>query len=61
MKAGLALIKIVLAPLARSVLLPCRLSAAMSAVDSAIQKKSWIRSYSSNNFKWRNARYNENS
>ena len=38
MKAGLALIKIVLGPLARNFLLPCGLSAAMSAVDSAIQK-----------------------
>ena len=39
MKAGLLLIKIVLTSLAKSVLLPFGLLAAMSATDAAIQKK----------------------
>ena len=53
MRAGLPLIKSVLNPLARSVLLPVRLSAGISAADAAIQKKnnSWIRHNNSiNNF-----------
>ena len=39
MTAGLTLIKSVLTPLAKSVLLPLGLSAGMSAADAAIQKK----------------------
>ena len=39
MRAGLRLMKSVLTPLAKSVLLPLGLSAGMSAVDTAIQKK----------------------
>ena len=67
MSAGLPLMKSLLAPLAKNVLLTFGLSAGMSAADAAIQKKkkkswiSWIRNYIINNFKWRNGRYNENS
>ena len=39
MTAGIPLIKIVLTPLAKSVLLPLGLSAGMSAADGAIQRK----------------------
>ena len=39
MPAGLQLMKTVLTPLAKSVLLPLGLSAGMSAADAAIQKK----------------------
>ena len=39
MTAGLPLMKIVVTPLAESVLIPLGLSAGMSAADSAIQKK----------------------
>ena len=39
MTAALSLIKSVLTPLAKSVLLPLGLSARMSAADAAIQKK----------------------
>ena len=39
MTAGLTLIKSVITPLAKSVLLPLGLSAGMSAADAAIQKK----------------------
>ena len=39
MTVGLLLIKSVLRPLVKSVLLPLRLSAGMSAADVAIQKK----------------------
>ena len=46
MTAGLPLMKSVLTPLAKNILLPFGLSAAMSATDSSIQKKSWIRNYS---------------
>ena len=38
MTAGLSLMKSVLTPLAKSVLLPFRLSATMSAIDAAIKK-----------------------
>ena len=40
MTAGLPLMKNVLTPLAKNFLLPFGLSAAMSATDAAIQKKS---------------------
>ena len=53
--AALLLMKNVLTPLAKSVLLPLGLSAVMSAADTAIQKNKnknlWIRNYSINNFK----------
>ena len=39
MTASLPLMKSVLTPLAKSVLLPFRLTAAMSATDAVIQKK----------------------
>ena len=39
MTAGLPLTKRVLAPLAKSVLIPLGLSAGMSAADAAVQKK----------------------
>ena len=62
MTAGLPLMKNVLTPLAKNLLLQFELSSGLSAVDAAIQKiKSWIREYSINNFKWKNGRYNENS
>ena len=57
MTAALSLMKSVLTPLAKSVLLPLGLSAGMSAADAAIPKKI----YGINNFKWRNGIYNENS
>ena len=53
--AALLLMKNVLTPLAKSVLLPLGLSAVISAADTAIQKNKnknlWIRNYSINNFK----------
>ena len=49
--AGLPLMKSVLTPLAKSVLIPLGLSAGMSEVDAAVQKKLWVRKYSINNFK----------
>ena len=61
MTAVLPLMKNVLTVLAKSVLLLLGLSAGMSAVDTAIQKKLCIRNSSINNFKWRNVRHNENS
>ena len=64
MTAGLPLMKNVLTPFPKSILIPLRLSAGISAADVAIQKKiSWIRlsfGYSSiDNFKSRNRRHNE--
>ena len=66
MTAGLSLMKIVSTALAKSFLLPFGLSAGMSVVDAAIQKKKkkkkkWIRHNSTDNFEWRNERCNENS
>ena len=59
--AGLPLMKSVHTPLAKNVLLPFGLSAAMSATDAAIQKKnSWIRNCSINKCRWRNGRYIKN-
>ena len=46
MTAGLPLMKSVLTPLAKNILLPFGLSPAMSATDSSIKKKSLIRNYS---------------
>ena len=57
MTADLSLMKSVLIPLAKTVLLRFALTAAMSATDTAIQnnnnnnKNSWITKYSINNFK----------
>ena len=51
MTVGLPLMKGVLAPLAKSVLLQLGLLAGMLAADAAIQKKSWIKHNSINNFK----------
>ena len=42
MTAGLPLMKNVLTPLAKSVLLPLRLAAAASATDAAIQKNIFV-------------------
>ena len=66
MTAGLSLMKIASTALAKSFLLPFGLSAGMSVVDAAIQKKKkkkkkWIRHNSTDNFEWRNERCNENS
>ena len=52
MAAGLSLMKSVLTPLAKSVLLPLGLSGGISAADNAIQNQhSWIRHKSIINFK----------
>ena len=63
--AGSPLMEIIFTSLAKSVLLPFELSAAISATDAAMwfkkKKKKLNRNYSINNFKWRNVRYNENS
>ena len=67
MPAGLPLMKSILTPPAKSVLLPFGLLAGVSATNVAIQKKkkkkkkSWIRNYSINNFQWGHEKYNENS
>ena len=68
MPAGLPLMKSILTPPAKSVLLPFGLLAGVSATNVAIQKKkkkkkkkSWIRNYSINNFQWGHGKYNENS
>ena len=64
LKTRSPLIGNVLKPLAKSVLMPLRLTAASSATDAAIHKKmlgsgrpfdlvSWV-CYNINNFKWRN-------
>ena len=55
MRTGLALTKIVLTLLAKSVLIPLGLTAATSAVVAAIKKNFffWIWYDSSNDFKWK--------
>ena len=56
--------KSALTPSAKSIFLPLGLTAGATATHAAIQKKikkSWIRNYSINNFKWRNERYSENN
>ena len=51
MTAGLPLMKSVLTPSAKNVLLPLRLSAGMSEADTGIQKNtSWIRGNGIDNF-----------
>ena len=59
MTTGLPLMKIVLMPLAKSVLLPLRLPAGMLAADAAIQKK--IYGAGTTALIILNGRYNENS
>ena len=49
LKTGLALIKNVIKPLAKSILIPLRLTAAASAVDAGIHKKN-LRIWSSSFF-----------
>ena len=51
LKTGLALIKNVTKPLAKSVLIPLRLTAAASAADAGIQKNTWFWNNNFNNFK----------
>ena len=51
LKTGLPLIKNVIKPLAKSVLIPLGLTAAASAVDAGIHKNIRIREYDFNNFK----------
>ena len=54
LKTGLPLIKNVIKPLARSVLIPLELTAAASAVDAGIYKKNlriWSQQYNLNSFK----------
>ena len=57
MTAGLPLMKSVLAPIAKRVLITL---AVASATDDAIQKNPWIRNDCTDNLQWRNERY-ENS
>ena len=54
LKTGIPLIKNVIKPLAKSVLIPSELTAAASAVDAGIHKKYWDLEYKFNNFKRRN-------
>ena len=73
MTSGLLLMKHVLTPLAKSVLIPLGLSGGMSATNAAIQKKifgslrpldlAWCPTalIIPNEEIWRNIRYNENS
>ena len=51
LKTGLPLIKNVIKPLAKSVLIPLGLTAAASAADGGIHKNIRIREYDFNNFK----------
>ena len=63
LKTGLSLMKNVLKLLAKSVLIPLGLTAAVAAIDAAIQKKildSVIRYDYTNNLKWKNDWYHEN-
>ena len=52
MKVGLLLMKSVLTPLLRSVLIPLRLTAATSA-DVGTEKNSWFRNNNTGNSKWK--------
>ena len=57
-KTGLPIMKNVLQPLAKSFLMPLGLETAGSAADAGIHKKNLkLRSYSTNNIKWRNGRH----
>ena len=58
LKTGLPLIKNVVKPLAKSVLIPLGLTAAASAADAGIHKKNTrISKYNTNNIKWWNSWY----
>ena len=62
LKTGLPLMKNVLKPLAKSVLLPLGLTAAASATNAAIQKQIfWIGYENGYNPNWRNEWYYENN
>ena len=62
LKTGLPLMKNVLKPLAKSVLLPLGLTAAASATNAAIQKQIfWIGYDNCYNPNWRNEWYYENN
>ena len=64
LKVGLPLAKIGAIPLVKSVLMPLKLTGAGSATDSGIHQKKilgWAKTTQTNNFKWRNGRYHENS
>ena len=62
MKAGLPLMKNVLTPLAKSVLIPLRsIAAAQSNRYSYYKENLWIGGGYTDNLKWRNERYQENS
>ena len=54
LKTGLPLIKNVVKPLAKSVLIPLGLTAAASAADAGIQKNTWLWYSNFSNFKRRN-------
>ena len=61
LKTGLSLIKNVVKPLAKSVLIPFGLTTAASAADSGIHKKNLrVWKYNFNNFQWRNEWYYKN-
>ena len=61
MKNGLLLMKNVFTPLAKSLLIPIKLTAAASAGDAVIYKKyHWIKNHNIDDFKWRNELYKEN-
>ena len=61
LKIGLLLIKNVIKPLPKSVLIPLELTAAASAGEAGIHEnlRIWICNF--NNIKWRNERYYKNS
>ena len=61
MNIGLPLMKNVLTPLAKSVLVSLGLTAAASAIDAATQKKFYVRDDYTDNLKRRNERHHENS
>ena len=61
MTARLPLMKTVLTPLGKNVLLPFRLISGISAAAQQFRRTLWIRNYSIYNFEWRNESYNENS
>ena len=61
LKTGLPLIKNVIKPVTKSVLIPLGLTAAASAADAGIHKKNTgIWNNNVDNFKWRNEWYNKN-
>ena len=64
LKTGLPLMKNVIKPLAKNVLISLVLTAAASAADAGINKKDfriWSSKYNINNIKWWNGRHYENS